>query len=526
MAGVAHPVADWSEIRFRTESVRAGVRLAAFIFGAGLCYVAVTWDHPHRPALICLLALILVLATVVSWLLVDRIVRSPRRELSFILWSLAWIGTTAALMGLDGGGSSPLALLFFLPLVFAALSYPLRSVAFLGAFSELMFVFVATVAGQSDPVRTAFSAGALAVTAVLCTWQAQTHERGRQRLTAMSRTDPLTGCFNRRGFEELVTRELEQASRSGEPFAIVMFDLDGFKRVNDTQGHAAGDALLRWTVGHIAGAIRSADALGRIGGDEFAVLLRGATREEARQIAGRVQNRLGARVSTSLGVASFPADGTEIEKLLREADVELYREKDSTRPSPRERELSLAAVLARAVDMRTGEDHSRRADYATGIAAELGWNDERVELIRIAALLHDVGKASIPDSVLREPADLGPDERAAMERHPVVAGDLLAGVDGLEPIAPWVRHSHEHVDGSGYPDRLRGDRIPLGARILRVADEFDQLTDARRADRALSHEAALEELRRASGTTLDAAAVEALARAVAPTPTDAPVPVS
>ena len=192
----------------------------------------------------------------------------------FLAWSVFCIAVTAGVVAADGGVDSPLTVLFLLPVVFAALSYPLPSVAAdrrperadAGRRRHVRRRARPRRGSRSSPPRWPSST-------VLCAWQAELADRRRRELALISRADPLTGCLNRRGFEERLAAELDEGLRAGRPLAVVMFDLDGFKEINDTQGHAAGDEILCWTVKTIEETIRPMDSVGRLGGDEFVVLL-------------------------------------------------------------------------------------------------------------------------------------------------------------------------------------------------------------------------------------------------------------
>ena len=507
-------IVDLAEARFRTATIGAGVRLMLFVFGSGIAYAAATLDQPNRLLIVVLFAALAVAALLVWLLPAERTVRSRFRDVMFLSWSLFSIAVIGAVVAADGGADSPLTLLFFVPAVFAALSYPLASVVAIGVLSELTLVVVGSLVGPAEPARLAFSASALALTAVLCAWQAHQHESRRKELTEISRADALTGCLNRRGFEERMVAEIDRGVRHGRPLAVVMLDLDNFKRVNDTHGHAAGDELLRWTVATLKETIRPMDSLGRLGGDEFALVLPGTGQGDALEVAERLRDALSSRVKAATGVAAFPAHGVTLDELTRHADTELYAAKDrGTHPSPDRRELSWAAALARAVDLRMADEaeHSNRvAGYAANIARHLGWDNGDVALLRMAAMLHDVGKVALPDNILRKAGPLDDAEFDEIKKHPVAGAELIARVDGLEPILPWIRHSHEHFDGSGYPDGLAGEAIPEAARILLAADAFDALTSNRPYRGASSTEDALAEVQRCSGQQFDPRCVEAL----------------
>ena len=299
-----------------------------------------------------------------------------------------------------------------------------------------------------------------------------------------------------------------------------MIDLDGFKQINDTRGHAAGDELLKWTVEGVEDCIRPMDALGRLGGDEFVVLLPGAGQAEAQDVASRIRECLAPRVGATTGVSAFPTNGLETDDLLDSADAELYAAKEGRAPrvSPGRRELSWAATLARAVELRRSpegavEGARRVAGYASAIGQQLGWSGAELGLLRLAAMLHDVGKVSLSDNALRSPDALTEAELNEVRQHPVVGAQLIERVEGLETIAPWIRHSHEHFDGSGFPDGLAGDAIPHASRMLFVAATFESLTMGSNGV-SLSPGDAIARLREESGTRFDPSCLEALDRDV------------
>jgi diguanylate cyclase (GGDEF)-like protein len=311
------------------------------------------------------------------------------------------------------------------------------------------------------------------------------------------------------------------AARAGATLGLILLDLDDFKGTNDRLGHAAGDEQLRWAVTAMASALRPSDAVGRLGGDEFAVLAPGSGPAETAALAARLHAELAKGAPASLGAATYPADGLHADALHQVADLELYAVKHgrTKRRAPAgPGELSWATTLARAVDERMAISHEHSlavARYAALIGAGLGFDDEALGDLRLAAILHDVGKIAVPEAVLRKPEPLTAAERTLVERHAAVGGDIVARIDGLEALAPWVRHSHEHVDGSGYPDGLAGEDIPLEARILSVADAFDAVTSERPYSAALPVDDALAELRRCAGTQFDPASVEVLCAALA-----------
>ena len=505
---------DFSELRARAESIGAGVRLTLAICTAGWLYVAATWDRPDRQMIASLFGLGAVVALMFVLIPHERVVRSRWREPFFVLWSATQIALIAVVAAADGGSTSPLALLFFIPVVFAALSYPLPSVVGIAALDYVAYVAVGVAGERPDPPYVGFFAGSLAVTAVMCGWHARNQDRRRDALARVSRADPLTGCLNRRGFEERFDAELNRAMRSGSPVGLIMLDLDRFKEINDTRGHAAGDELLRWAVEVMEDAVRPMDTIGRVGGDEFAVLVPGVGPDDSEVVAGRIRGALESRAPASTGVAVFPTDGADRDELQRSADVKLYAGKRGRTEAIKmtAKELSWATALARAVDERMAVQHEHSwkvAEYAVGIAGRLGWSEPDMELLQMAAILHDVGKVSIPDHVLRKPQPLNEREWEAIKQNPIRGADIVARIQGLEVIVPWIRHTLERFDGSGYPGGLSGDSIPLACRILHVADAYDSMTSERPYRPAMSDEEAHAELVRGSGSQFDPRCVEA-----------------
>jgi diguanylate cyclase (GGDEF)-like protein/PAS domain S-box-containing protein len=338
-------------MRMREAPIVAGTWLTFGVGAFGETYVVLTWTRPNRSSLAVLFALAVLTAIIVLALPRERIVRSRMREPFFLAWSLLDFVMLVIGTLLDGGTTSPLVLVFFIPVVFSSMSYPLASVVAVGAISVVSYLVLAlSIGGASTEYEVAFAI-ALVCTAAMSGWQAQNHNRQHRALSTASRTDPLTGCLNRRGFEERAEAELRAMARSGLRGAIVVFDIDHFKPVNDTFGHAAGDQLLCWFASTVEAAVRPSDAVGRLGGDEFALLLTEVDADSAGESAERIQRALRERAPASLGVAVFPDDGTDLELLCRRADARLYasREARSEHPwgrsavAPRDHEGSAAA---------------------------------------------------------------------------------------------------------------------------------------------------------------------------------------
>jgi diguanylate cyclase (GGDEF)-like protein len=387
--------------------------------------------------------------------------------------------------------------------------------------------------------RTPFLFAALAGPLVaISLYQRSTHKALNAIRLAL--TDPLTGLGNHRHFHERLQRELARADETGGLVSLCFLDIDDFKRVNDQFGHPAGDRVLS----QVASRLRQGGEAFRLGGDEFAVLLSGMDEAQALETADSIVQRISetelgkaGAITVSAGVATFPQHGRERDALIRLADGALYWAKEHGKNQvrlarPDVAELSefrrvasgvdrvarfrAAASLARAVDSRdayTGSHSDRVASLSAQIAEQLGLSPDEIELTRLAGSLHDLGKLAIPEEILRKPASLTDAERLVLERHPQIGYRMLESL-GVDPIADWVLHHHERWDGTGYPDGLAGERIPLGARIIFVADAFDAMTSDRLYRPALSVDEAVAETERCAGTQFDPEIVNAFLVAI------------
>ena len=345
---------DVTALRMREATIVAGIWLTYGVGGLGLIYAALTWGQPHRPELVALFIFATIAGVLVSLLPRERIVRSGIREPFFLSWTMLDFAMLVIATLLDGGTASPLVLVFFIPVVFSSMSYPMWSVVTVGLVSVLSYLAVVLVAGGSSTAFEAAFAISLACTAAMSAWQAQNHNRQHRALATVSRTDPLTGCLNRRGFEERAVADIGSMRRRARGGAILVLDIDRFKRVNDTFGHAAGDELLCWVAARLENVTRATDAVGRLGGDEFAVLFPEVDVEQARESANRVGAALAERTPASLGLAMFPDDGMTLEELTHKADMRLYdsrrrRALDSRGEHVADGEAASAASVAAAV---------------------------------------------------------------------------------------------------------------------------------------------------------------------------------
>jgi diguanylate cyclase (GGDEF)-like protein len=323
-----------------------------------------------------------------------------------------------------------------------------------------------------------------------------------------ARTDELTGLPNRRALLE----ELENRVERNQRFTVTLSDLNGFKRYNDTFGHPAGDALLKRLGRKLADACEGLGVAGRLGGDEFCVLFNEAVTVDAAHALLRVA--LGDegeefKITSSSGAAAVPGEAREPSAALRLADARMYAAKISMQASP---ELGMLGALTRMLDERhpgLGGHVEEVALLAGACAHQLGMAPDEVRLVQCAAELHDIGKVGIPTEILTKPGPLNTEEWEFLHRHSLIGERILAGIPSLDGVGALVRSSHERWDGRGYPDGLAGTDIPLGARIIAVADSYCAMTEDRPYAEARSVESTRLELRAGAGTQYDAAVVTA-----------------
>ncbi len=338
--------------------------------------------------------------------------------------------------------------------------------------------------------------------------------RARRRSHRDATTDALTGLGNRRKlFADMDA--LVRALSGKQVIAIGIFDLDGFKAYNDTFGHPAGDALLARLGQRLAASLGGRDRAYRIGGDEFVVTSASTDSERVLEDAQAALSEHGAdfSIGCSRGSARIYA-GISVEQALQLADQRLYANKRShRRVFGNDAKDALLQVLTEQ-DTSLVRHLGHVAELAALTAAGMDLTPGEVALTRLAAELHDVGKAAIPSSILDKPGPLDDAERAFVQRHSAIGERIVAAAPSLDTIAPIVRATHERPDGSGYPDGLTLEQIPIGARIIAVVDAFDAMTSDRPYRKAMPVPAALAELRRHAGTQFDAAVVDVFVKAI------------
>jgi diguanylate cyclase (GGDEF)-like protein len=366
------------------------------------------------------------------------------------------------------------------------------------------------------------------------------------QVEARAAHDRLTGVANRETLITTLNSEIERATRHHKWLSVAFIDIDRFKPINDTYGHHTGDGVLRELAGVIRDNIRASDLFGRYGGEEFMLILPETNPEDATVLAEHLRRivmehpiqvapKQPLTVTISVGVAGDVGSQLQADRLVDQADAAMYAAKSLGRnrtyryravdenapvrraPISAERRAAATAIVRWASDTATealasvlapqphhrGQPSDMIASLATGIALELGLPREEIERIRIASLLHDLGKLAVPTEILDKPTTLSDLDWQAIGEHPRIGQVILEQASSLREAVPVVLHHHEHFNGSGYPHGLRGKEIPLGARIVAVADAYHAMVQDRPYNTARDHQEALHELRVNAGTQFD-----------------------
>lgn len=377
----------------------------------------------------------------------------------------------------------------------------------------------------------------------------------KDKLEGLALKDTLTEIYNFRYFRERLTSEFDRAKRTLSPISILMIDIDYFKSINDSYGHKQGDRVLRQMARLLKTELRMNDVVARWGGEEFAIILSDTNRTDAVGVAEKILDACRVRsfgdsssiikLKCSIGVVSYPEDPVfSVEEIIDAAEENIYKVKErggngvsvygnelaqtsfvSDTEEDRRRyveavkqKLSFYAVrsersileaiysLAKSLelrDRRTKEHCDRMVEYAEKIAEKIGMNSYEVDNVRRAAMLHDIGKIGISDAILQKPAKLTEEEFTIVKRHPIIGADIVSVAGFLRDIVPLILSHHERFDGTGYPRGLKGEEIPLGARIVAVVDVFEALTSDRPYHKAISKEEAIKIIKQGSGTQFD-----------------------
>lgn len=385
--------------------------------------------------------------------------------------------------------------------------------------------------------------------------------RANAKLKRMAMRDSQTGLYNHHYLEEALEAEFSRAKRESKALSVIMLDIDYFKSINEVYGHQFGDLVLKQFASRLMKTVRRYDVIVRYGGEEFIIIVPGAYRTGAINLAQRIldstnlQNFGGKRQTVklriSLAAASYPEDAiARPMDLIKLADEILHKSKECggnkacsfldlrkdravtagiggeptkeikflkdkiDKLTMRANQSLIEAIFAFAKtielkDRCTGKHVERTVWYATEIAKELRLPAHEIESIRKAAILHDLGKVGISDKILLKKGALTKKEFAEIKKHPQIGVDIIRPIQFLSDVIPLMLRHHERWDGKGYPDGLKAEEIPRGGRIIAIADVFQALTSDRPYRKAYSEKEAIKIIKKSSGTQFDPVVVGA-----------------
>jgi diguanylate cyclase (GGDEF)-like protein/PAS domain S-box-containing protein len=334
-----------------------------------------------------------------------------------------------------------------------------------------------------------------------------------EKIKHLSFHDSLTGLYNRAYFEE----ELERYNFPRYyPLSVVILDVNGLKVINDTFGHSEGDRLLQHLSQTLTSVSRQGDILARIGGDEFAVLLPSTTSEDAHRFCERIKKAcqqdkiepIYLRLNISLGHTTQEGEYKDINSLLKEADRKMYQDKLFNGKSREKHFLEAFRIILAERDPHTSDHAQRLQELALSLGKRVELTEYQLGNLKLLALLHDIGKIGIPDSILFKTYILTPSEWKKMREHSCIGYRMAKNIPDFAPIAQEILHHHEHWDGTGYPEGIKGEKIPLLSRIISIVDAYDVMQSRRPYKGAVSKAEALKEIKRCAGTQFDPQLVE------------------
>jgi len=386
---------------------------------------------------------------------------------------------------------------------------------------------------------------ALIVASIMIAYTSEQARKHIKRLERLANIDGVTGVFNHRYFQSRLEEEIAKADENFSTLGMIMIDLDNFKKFNDNYGHKAGDLLLAKTSEIFMNETRENDIVCRYGGDEFAILLPDANSKGILSVIERIRKAFSGitgleeyftlpdKVTLSAGYSVYPDLAKNKDDLIVQADSALYQAKNMGRNNVQlyrdifedikfffdtDEQLfgGLRALLGTvsAKDRYTLGHSERVMDYAVMIGRAMGLRGERIRLIKIAALLHDIGKVEIPESVLNKSDPLSEEDIKLLQKHPSYSADILEPLSSIDQLIDSIKYHHERFDGTGYPSGIKGNDIPLEARILCVADSFDAMLSDRPYRKGMKINEVIAELERNSGTQFDPYAVQAFLSAL------------
>lgn len=455
------------------------------------------------------------------------------------------LAVATGIVVVTGGQESSVKVIYVIPVILAAVNYGKRTGLIFAGVASLALLAVCLATGEGEFSNKVLEAG-LVHTGVffLSSWLigglADIEKGVRQYLARLASEDDITGLVNHRHFHERLDYLLQQAEKDRQPLSVILLDLDFFKFYNDTYGHQRGDEVLKETGELLRAYVSPPGFIARYGGDEFAGVLPGVDSHEAAALGETLRQVIQhhdfygkeiqpqGKLTVSVGVATYPEHAASKKELIKcvfdtlgkvkftsKNRVEVYFSVfDELKNVMAESERDLLNSVRTLISVVNAKDrytygHSERVvRYARQLARKVGMPEKEISLLGYGAFLHDIGKIEVPREVLNKLGPLAREEWLVLQQHPVWGADMVRPARSIAGVIPVILYHHENYDGSGYPEGLSGEQIPLGARILRIVDSFDAMVTNRPYKRPKTKTEALAELRRGSGRFYDPELVE------------------
>lgn len=479
--------------------------------------------------------------------------RNENNRVLQILEMIIFITVFIISIYVSGANESNNKFIFLFIIISYTIEYDMKTGLAIASVSTGVIALMDFVFGNNNGINVQFENDlALIAMFYLVTWTlgfyVKLEKSHIQDLMEYANIDGLTGAFNHRYFYENIEAVCEDSKKNNTQLSLLIIDVDYFKKYNDLYGHSKGDELLKDITNIIRENIRVNDLLCRYGGDEFCIILPNTNKDEAVYIANIIreavynfdffgkENLKNGRMTLSIGVSTFNNETENSKDLIENADMALYRAKFlrrnkvevyssifdqvkeinniNTNLSEDIKALKTLITVINSRDTYTYKHVERVFNYCGIIADYLKLSVEDKRLLLYAAYLHDLGKINISKEVLISSSKLTPDEWEELKKHPQDSADIISQIKGFENVVPIVLEHHEKYDGTGYPNRLKGDKICYLARVLTIVDSFDAMTNQRPYQKTKTFEEAFEEIERCKGTHFDPVIADKFIKAI------------
>jgi diguanylate cyclase (GGDEF)-like protein len=439
-----------------------------------------------------------------------------------------------------GANESPYKFLYLFIIITSSIQSGMKQGLIVSCISSLIILVIDIVLMPNVSLNTYFQddlvlSGIFILTAWPLGFYVKIERQHIKMLENMINIDGLTELYNHRYFCDKLTEKVKNGDRDNEPVSMIFIDIDYFKQYNDTHGHQKGDYVLRTISEVIKTSIRKEDVAARYGGEEFAIILPNTNEKQAIDIAEHLRKKIEStyfegeesqpkgKVTASLGVSVYPYKSKDDIELIKSADDALYRAKffnknrveaytsilDEIKSNIDEKDVELVTSIKTLISVINAKDRytyghvERVVIYSRLMADNLQLTQREKQILIYGAYMHDIGKININKDILVKKMQLTNEEWEELKQHPSNGVEIIKSVKSLQEIIPLIINHHERYDGKGYPNNLKGDKIPYLARILTVVDSFDAMTSNRPYNNRKTYEEGIEEVKRCSGTQFD-----------------------